>query len=155
VKEERRSRTTRLATAGALTLAIAGVAILLLGPGSKYTVTAHFQSASQLVTGNQVQVAGTAVGSVDDISLGPNGSALVKMSITEDDYAPLPERTLATIRSTSLSGIANRYVSLALPNGPDAKQTIPDGGTLPLSNTISAVASTSSLTPSPRRRSAT
>jgi phospholipid/cholesterol/gamma-HCH transport system substrate-binding protein len=124
-----------VALAGAVVLLF----LLLLGNGSKYTVTAHFANAAQLVPGNQVQVAGTAVGSIEDISLGPNGSALVEMSISESDYTPLPENTTAIIRSTSLSGIANRYVSLALPSGPEAEQTIPDGGTLPISQTIAEV----------------
>jgi phospholipid/cholesterol/gamma-HCH transport system substrate-binding protein len=124
-------------------VALAGVVVvvflLLSGGGSGYSITAHFQNASQLVTGNQVQAAGTAIGSIDDISLGPNGSAEVKLSIKDEDYAPLPENTVATIRSTSLSGIANRYVSLLLPDGEDSGKTIPDGGVLPLSNTVSEV----------------
>src|SRR5204862_2459096 len=120
-------------------LLIAIVAVyLLLFTGSGYTVTAQFQNASQLVPGNQVEVGAVAVGSIDDISLGPNGTALVKMSIN-GDYAPLHEATIATIRSQSLSGVANRYDSLELPAADKQGGRIPSGGTLPLSQTISEV----------------
>ena len=96
-------------------LAIAGAAIivliLLLGGGSPYKVTAEFENASQLVEGNTVKVAGVAAGSVKDISLADDGQALVELEVS-DEYAPLPQGTHATVRSQSLSGIANRYVDL-------------------------------------------
>ena len=45
------------------------------------------------------------------------------------DYAPLREGTTAVIRQFSLSGIANRYVDLTLPTGPDAENAeIEEGG---------------------------
>ena len=58
-------------------LAAAAIVIFLLlsGGGSSYKVTAHFENASQLVTGNEVVVAGTPVGSVDKIELGDDGQA--------------------------------------------------------------------------------
>ena len=85
------------------------------GGGSPYKVTAQFENASQLVTGNTVNVAGVAAGSVKDISLADDGQALVEMEISDEAYAPLPQGTHATVRSQSLSGIANRYVDLDLP----------------------------------------
>jgi phospholipid/cholesterol/gamma-HCH transport system substrate-binding protein len=111
---------------------------VLLGGGSSYTVTAQFQNASQLVKGNQVEVAGVPAGTIKDISLGPNGSAEVKMEINSD-YAPLHEGTVATVRSQSLSGIANRFIQLQLPPADRAGAAIPDGGALPLSDTVSEV----------------
>ena len=91
--------------------AVVVVAFLLFGGSGGYHVTAEFQSSSQLVKGNLVEVGGREVGKVQDISLAPNGLALVKFSV-DDDFAPLHAGTTATIRVNSLSGIANRYVSL-------------------------------------------
>ena len=130
-------------------LALVGAAIvvflLLVGGGSPYTVTAKFENASQLVTGNTVNVAGVAAGSVKEIKLADDGQALVEIEVS-DEYAPLPQGTHATVRSQSLSGIANRYVDLALPaaeptpHGQTAgAATIDDGGTIEQVNTTSEV----------------
>src|SRR3712207_1959741 len=131
-------RMGRIAALGALVVAIVLIAVVLLRGGDDYTVTANFQNASQLVTGNQVEVAGVAMGSIKEIELAEDGTALVQMSI-EEDYAPLHEGVIATIRSQSLSGLANRYISLQMPEGDEQGPEIPDGGDLPLSQTVSEV----------------
>ena len=136
-EEEEKSKTARYATVAALLLAIVA-AFLVLQSRDSYEVTARFANASQLVKGNEVDVAGTKAGTIDDISLAEDGTALVKMTIS-GDYAPLREGTVATIRSQSLSGIANRYVQLQMPSATDAGGAIKDGGTLPLSQTVSEV----------------
>ena len=100
------------------------MAWLLFRGESGYEVTATFQNAGQLVNGNQVEVGGRPIGTVTDIELTDDGRARVTMKL--DDYAPLHERTRATIRSNSLSGIANRYIALEL--GPNSEREIPDGG---------------------------
>jgi phospholipid/cholesterol/gamma-HCH transport system substrate-binding protein len=128
----------RIAAILALVGAIAVVLLLVIGGGSGYTVTAQFVNSSQLVTGNNVDIAGAPVGSVKQISLSDDGQALVKMEISDSAYTPLPEGTHATIRSQSLSGIANRYVDLALPTQPDGK-TISSGGTISQADTTSEV----------------
>src|SRR5215207_6760257 len=128
----------RVAAVLALIGAVVVVLLLVLGGGSSYTVTAQFESASQLVTGNNVNVAGVPVGSVKQISLSDDGQALVEMEISDSAYQPLPEGTHATIRSQSLSGIANRYIDLDLPAQPDGK-TISSGGTITQANTTSEV----------------
>jgi phospholipid/cholesterol/gamma-HCH transport system substrate-binding protein len=122
----------------ALGAAVLVIALVLLGGGSSYTVTAEFQNASQLVKGNLVEVASVRAGTIKDISLGPHGSALVKMEM-DSDYSPLHEGTTATIRSQSLSGIANRFVQLNMPTASQRGPPIPDGGTLPLTDTTSEV----------------
>jgi phospholipid/cholesterol/gamma-HCH transport system substrate-binding protein len=105
--------------------AIAVVAVLLFrGGGGGYEVSATFENAGQLVKGNQVEVGGRPIGTINDIELTPDGRARVKMTL--DDYAPLHEGTRATIRANSLSGIANRYIALEL--GPDSAPEIEDGG---------------------------
>ena len=128
----------RIAAVLALLVAIVVVLLLVLGGGSSYTVTAQFASASQLVKGNNVNVAGVPVGSVKEISLSDDGQALVKMEISDSAYTPLPDGTHATIRSASLSGIANRYVDLALPSQRDGK-VISSGGAITQADTTSEV----------------
>jgi phospholipid/cholesterol/gamma-HCH transport system substrate-binding protein len=128
----------RIAAIVALGGAVLVAALLLLRSGDSYTVTAHFQNASQLVKGNLVEVGGTKAGTIEDISLADDGTALVKMTIT-GDYAPLHEGTIATIRSQSLSGVANRYVQLQMPAADQEGPAIKDGATLPISATVSEV----------------
>ena len=53
----------RVLAVGAVLVAVAAVAVVLLGDGGdSYNVKARFQNASQLVKGNLVQVAGAPVG---------------------------------------------------------------------------------------------
>jgi phospholipid/cholesterol/gamma-HCH transport system substrate-binding protein len=129
----------RIAAIAALVGAVIVVLLLVLGGGSSYTVTAEFENASQLVTGNTVNVAGVPVGSIDSISLSQDGQALVKMDISDSAYTPLPAGTHATIRSQSLSGIANRYVQLDIPPKGGQGREIKSGGDLPQSQTVSEV----------------
>ena len=128
----------RTIAVAALIVAVAVVAVVLLQGGSDdYAVTARFDDASQLVKGNEVQVAGVAVGLVEAIRLTNDGGADVEMRITDPEYTPLRRGTQAVVRLTSLSGVANRYVDLRLPGG-DAPP-IKSGGRLETSETASAV----------------
>jgi phospholipid/cholesterol/gamma-HCH transport system substrate-binding protein len=121
----------------ALVAAIAILAMLLLGgPGDGYQVKARFQNASQLVKGNLVQVSGMPAGKVEHIRLTPDGQAELTLSI-DDEYAPLRQGTLATVRQASLSGVANRYIDLRLPG--HKQPAIPDGGTIKQDSTTTAV----------------
>ena len=49
------------------------------------------------------------------------------MEISDSAYTPLPDGTHATIRSASLSGIANRYVDLHLPASATERRSPPAG----------------------------
>jgi phospholipid/cholesterol/gamma-HCH transport system substrate-binding protein len=121
-----------------LVIAVAALAVVLLSGGeSDYRVTARFDDASQLVRGNEVQVAGAAVGLVESIRLTDDGGADVELRITDPEYAPLRQGTEAIVRLTSLSGVANRYVDLRLPGG--VARAIEDGGRLATTDTASAV----------------
>ncbi len=102
----------RAAAVAAIVVVLVGVGAILFGGGSSYQVRAIFTNASQIVTGDQVQVAGNAIGSVSDIVLTPNGQAQLTLQINDSTYRPLREGTDATVRQTSLSGIANRYIDL-------------------------------------------
>jgi phospholipid/cholesterol/gamma-HCH transport system substrate-binding protein len=121
-------------------IAIAAVAVvcvvMFLGGRNNYTVTAHFQNASQLVKGNDVKVSGLPVGSVKDIKLTPDGQAAVTFSV-DKAYAPLRQGTRAIVREASLSGVANRYIDLQV--GPQSGAKIADGGVLGQDATTTAV----------------
>ena len=120
-----------------LTAIIVVVLVLVLAGGGGYSVKADFVTASQVVKGNAVKVAGTPVGSVGEIVLTDDGKARITLNIDAGGYHPLRRGTRAIIRQTSLSGVANRYVDLQL--GPADGADIPDGGTLPTENTAAAV----------------
>lgn len=120
---------------GAVGVAVV-VAILLLTGGSKHEYTLVFQNAGQLVKDNDVQIGGRRIGRVADIKLSNNNLAEVRIQVDEP-YAPLHRGTTATIRSGSLSGVANRYVSLA--PGPNNAPKLDDGTTLGLDKTTTSV----------------
>src|SRR5918996_192696 len=102
--DEDSGRITRWAAAAAVVAAIVLVALIVFA-GGDYKVTAQFTNAGQLVKGNQVKIAGAAVGSVDKIEVSPDGRALVTFTV-KDDYSPLRRGTRAIVKQTSLSGIA-------------------------------------------------
>ncbi|MEA2332663.1 MAG: phospholipid/cholesterol/gamma-HCH transport system substrate-binding protein [Thermoleophilaceae bacterium] len=108
----------------------------MFGGGETYKVRAVFQNAGQLVRGNEVRVGGQPIGTITDIELDDSAQAVVTMQI-EEDLAPLHDGTTATIRSTSLSGIANRYVSLE--PGPNSAREIADGGRIGADDTSAPV----------------
>ena len=128
----------RVAAVLGLAIAVIAAFLLLTGGEDEYQVTAEFENASQLVTGNQVVVGGVAAGSVKEIELGPQGQALVTFTVDEQ-YAPLQRGTTATVRSPSLSQIAGRQVQLTLPPDSSAGDEIESGGRLSLAETVSAV----------------
>jgi phospholipid/cholesterol/gamma-HCH transport system substrate-binding protein len=126
----------RVAAVASLVIAIVVVALVLLGGSSPYTLHADFLDAGGLVPGNQVLIGPATVGSVQSISLTPNGQAQVTMSI-DSGAAPLHDGTVARIYENSLSGIANRYV--VLEPGASEAPAIEDGGTLGTDHTFSFV----------------
>ncbi|HSI82125.1 MAG TPA: MlaD family protein [Solirubrobacterales bacterium] len=128
----------RIAAFVALAVAAAAAVLVLSKGDPAYELTAELDNASQLVGGEEVVVAGEAVGSVRSIELGPEGEALVTFTVN-DDYAPLRRGTTAQVRTFSLSGVANRKLALSLPAEADAGPEIPDGGTLERAETVSAV----------------
>ncbi len=112
------------------------VGVLMLAGSDKYSVKATFETAGQLVTGNEVQVGGKPIGKVTSIDLTDNGQAEIEMQI-DSDFEPLHEGTSAVIRVGSLSGIAGRYVSLT--PGPNDAADIDDGGQIDADKTTTPV----------------
>jgi phospholipid/cholesterol/gamma-HCH transport system substrate-binding protein len=127
----------RIAAVAAVVVALVAVGVIVLSGGSTYKVQAVFQNASQIVSGDLVEVAGNPIGTVSNLSLTPDGQAQLTLSINKPNYDPLRQGTQATIRETSLSGIANRYVDLQ--PGSVANGKIPNGGTISSNNTTSEV----------------
>src|SRR5512133_2906626 len=138
VRDPEGSRVTaaRGVALGALVLAVAVVAVLLLRGDSDSTYKLRFENAGQLVKDDDVQVGGRRIGSVRKIALTDDNQAEITISV-QDGSAPLHEGTTALVRATSLSGIANRYV--ALPPGPNSNPKLPEGATLGTDKTTSIV----------------
>src|SRR5579862_7584069 len=122
---------------GALLLALIVVVYLVLGSSSSYKVRLLFSDASGLVSGDQVMIGPSSVGSVQSISLSDNGQAVVVIAV-DGSAAPLYQGTVARIAENGLAGIASHYVTLqpALPGG---RTQIPSGGTIPQSDTYAEV----------------
>lgn len=121
---------------GAIVAAIVLVAVVLLGGDDTTTYKLRFVNASQLVKDNDVQIGGRRIGRVAEIELTENNEALVTIEVQEP-YAPLHEGTTATIRLTSLSGVANRYIQLA--PGPNDRAELEEGTELATAATTSTV----------------
>ncbi len=112
------------------------VALMLFGGAGGYKLTAVFENGGQLVKGNQVHVGGRPVGTVDSIELNDQSQAVVEMTVTDEELTPLHRGTKATIRATSLSGIANRYVELS--PGPNSAPEIEEGGQIAVGRRVGA-----------------
>jgi phospholipid/cholesterol/gamma-HCH transport system substrate-binding protein len=130
--------TARLMTIALLAVAICVVAYLLFArAGAPYKVVLSLDNASQLVKGNQVKVGGVSVGSVSKLELGQDARARIEVTIDDDSVLPLHAGTRAEVRSTSLAGVANRYV--ALTPGPVNSAELDSGATIPAHDTQSEV----------------
>jgi phospholipid/cholesterol/gamma-HCH transport system substrate-binding protein len=137
--EEKRSASSRgttparLAAIGALLAVVIVLAIVLFSGGGGHKYTFLFQNAGQLVNDNQVLVGGSPVGTVSSIDLSPENLAEVKVEVDQT----LHEGTTAVIRATSLSGVANHYLSIS--PGPNSGPTLDEGATLGLASTTTPV----------------
>jgi len=129
----RRTTPARIAAITGLAIVVIALLVILLSGGSSHTYKLVFQNASQLVNGNQVLIGGHPVGSVEEISLTDDNLAQIEISVEQE----LHEGTTATARATSLSGVANHYISLS--PGPNSNPPLEDGATLGLASTTSAV----------------
>ena len=119
----------------ALALALAAALwVLLAGDGGTHRYTLVFETAGQLVPDDDVQVAGRRVGRVRSIELTDDNLAAVEVEVQEP-YAPLRQGTRAAVRLTSLTGVANRYVTLT----PGGGAPLDDGARLDLSATTPVV----------------
>jgi phospholipid/cholesterol/gamma-HCH transport system substrate-binding protein len=117
----------------ALAVAVIALAIVLFSGNGGHKYTLVFQNAGQLVPDNQVLIGGSPVGSVESIELSDDNLAEVNVEVDQE----LHEGTTAVIRATSLSGVANHYVSIS--PGPNSNPALDDGAELGLSATTTPV----------------
>jgi phospholipid/cholesterol/gamma-HCH transport system substrate-binding protein len=136
-QENGRSRRGSLVAIGALLLAVALTAVLLLRHDDGYTIRARFVAATQMIPGNVVQVAGRKVGEVESVELTRDGQAELVLRIDDEGITPLRTGTEASLRLKSLSSVVSRYVDLRIP--PAGGRAIPEGGVIPAWRTTSAV----------------
>jgi phospholipid/cholesterol/gamma-HCH transport system substrate-binding protein len=123
----------RVAVIAALAAVVIALAVVILGGNGSHKYSLLFQNASQLVPDNQVLIGGQPVGSVESIELTEDNLAEVKVSVEQE----LHEGSTATIRATSLSGVANHYVSIS--PGPNSNPPLEDGAALGLASTTTPV----------------
>jgi phospholipid/cholesterol/gamma-HCH transport system substrate-binding protein len=123
----------RIAVIAALAAVVIVLAIVLIGNGGGHKYTLVFQNAGQLVPDNQVLIGGSPVGSVESIELTDNNLAAVHVEVDQE----LHEGTTAVIRATSLSGVANHYVSIS--PGPNSNAALGEGAELGLASTTTPI----------------
>jgi phospholipid/cholesterol/gamma-HCH transport system substrate-binding protein len=123
----------RIAAIAALAIVVIALAYLLLGGNGSHKYKLVFQNAAQLVPDNQVLIGGQPVGSVESIDLTDDNLAEIEVSVEQQ----LHEGSTATVRATSLSGVANHYVSVS--PGPNSNPALDDGATLGLGSTTTEV----------------
>lgn len=123
----------RAAVIAALAVAVIVLAVVLLGGNGGHKYTLVFQNAGQLVPDNQVLIGGSPAGTVESLGLTDDNLAEVNVEVEQQ----LHEGTTAVIRATSLSGVANHYVSIS--PGPNSNPELEDGAELGLSSTTTPV----------------
>jgi phospholipid/cholesterol/gamma-HCH transport system substrate-binding protein len=120
------NRVPRLLALGGLALIVLVLALLVFSGGGGDTYHLEFENANQLVRGDEVQVGGVPVGSIQTIALTSDYKARITIHVNAP-LAPLHEGTTAQIRVPSLGGVAGRYIALS--PGPNNRPTLPDGYT--------------------------
>ncbi len=123
----------RIAVIAALAVVVIALGVVLFGGSGGYQYDLIFQNAGQLVSDNQVLIGGSPVGTVESIELTENNLASIRVSVSQQ----LHEGTTAVIRATSLSGVANHYVSIS--PGPNSNPPLEEGATLGLASTTTPV----------------
>lgn len=116
-----------------LAIVVVALAVILFSGGGGHKYKLVFQNAAQLVPGNQVLIGGQPVGSVESIELTDDNLAEIEISSEQQ----LHEGSTATIRATSLSGVANHYISVS--PGPNSNPALDEGATLGLGSTTTEV----------------
>ena len=123
----------RIAAVGALLVIVIVLAVVLFSGGGGHKYTFVFNNAGQLVPDNQVMIGGSPVGTVESIGLTDNDLAEVNVEVSQQ----LHEGSTAVIRATSLSGVANHYVSIS--PGPNSNPVLDNGAELGLSSTTTPI----------------
>jgi phospholipid/cholesterol/gamma-HCH transport system substrate-binding protein len=123
----------RAAVIAALAVAVIALAVVYFSGNGGHKYTLVFQNASQLVPDNEVLIGGSPVGSVESIELSDDNLAEVNVEVSQE----LHEGTTAVVRATSLSGVANHYVSIS--PGPNSNPALDEGAELGLASTTTPI----------------
>jgi len=123
----------RVASVLAILLALFLLFTLLFGGNGGHRYSLLFENGGQLVNDNEVLIGGVAVGNVDSLELTDDNLARVDVTVDQQ----LHEGSTATIRATSLSGVANHYVSIS--PGPNSNPALEKGATLGTGSTTTSV----------------
>jgi phospholipid/cholesterol/gamma-HCH transport system substrate-binding protein len=123
----------RIAVIVALAAAVIVLAVIFFGGSGGHKYTFVFENAGQLVPDNQVLIGGSPAGTVSSIGLTDDNLAEVHVEVDQE----LHEGTTAAIRATSLSGVANHYVSIS--PGPNSNPALDEGAELGLAATTTPV----------------
>lgn len=119
-----------------VSVAVTGLLVIIMGNfglGAQASYKAVFDTASDLVSGDEVRIAGVAVGTVTDVEIYQGDQALVSFDVEAD--VQLTENSRANIRFLNLIG--DRY--MALEQGDDGAPTMEVGSTIPISRTTPAL----------------
>lgn len=123
----------RIAALAALAIVVIALLVIVFSGNGGHDYKLVFQNASQLVPDNQVLIGGHPVGTVKSIGLTDDNLAEVDVEVEQQ----LHEGSTAVIRATSLTGVANHYVSIS--PGPNSNPALDDGATLGLDSTTTPV----------------
>jgi virulence factor Mce-like protein len=140
VKRPKRSRRLTPFAAGVITIVLIAIPCYLAFGGSvpweqKNLIRAVVRSANELQSRSPVRIAGVNVGQVESIERGPGATAIVTMSIADAGLPIHRDATLKVRPRLFLEG--NFFVDLR--PGTPASPNLPDGGTIPLSQTATPV----------------
>jgi len=113
---------------------ILGISIAHSGVSATVGYQAVFSNVTGLNVGDDVDIAGVRVGDVTSISVYRRNEALVGFAVQAG--RPLPASVTATIKYLNLVG--QRYIELGQGTGP-VNQTLPQGGTIPVTQTTPAL----------------
>lgn len=119
-------------------LAVVALALVLVlrSDGSDRELRAVFRSATNIVPGLDVRIAGRKIGTIAATDY-EGGDAVLKLRIDDGDAWPLRRGTVARLRWATSVGYVNRYVDLE--PGPRNAPAIPDGGLLTRAETVAPV----------------
>jgi phospholipid/cholesterol/gamma-HCH transport system substrate-binding protein len=120
--------------AAVLVLFGATVELISLHDQGGYRLTATIGDVNGLFDHQTVRLDGVEVGQVDNLSPNPQRGVDVKMSI-DPKHAPLHQGAQIAVRSLGL--FAEQYVRIV--DGPSSAAPLPDGTTIPISQTQSAI----------------
>lgn len=130
------SASIRMVIFTAASLVVTGGLVMImgnLGGGDQTTYKAVFSSASELVPGSSVRVAGVQVGKVSDVEFHGESNSLVTFKV--DSGVPLTRESRASVRFLNLVG--DRYMTLEA--GAGGGPRLAPEATIPLSHTTPAL----------------